>query len=60
MNLLAREAGNIAHPAKFVRLIYNRVVLENPNIRATAITTLGKFALEKHQLISQIKIMLES
>lgn len=60
MNLLAREAGNITHPAKFIRLINNRVVLENSNIRATAVTTLGKFALEKHQLIPQIKIMLEA
>jgi len=59
MNLLAREAVNLTHPAKFVRLIYNRYVLENSNIRATAITTLGKFAVEKHQLIPQIKRMLE-
>lgn len=59
MNLLAREAGNLTHPAKFVRLIYNRAILENSNIRATAITTLGKFSIEKHQLIPQIRRMLE-
>jgi len=60
MNLLAREAANVAHPAKFVRLIYNRFILEDSNIRATAISTLGKFALEKHSLIPQIKKILDT
>jgi len=60
MNLLAREAGNVANPAKFVRLIYNRFILEDSNIRATAISTLGKFALEKHSLIGQIRKILET
>lgn len=60
MNLLAREAGSLTHPTKFIRLINNRIVLENSDIRATAVTTLGKFALEKKQLISQVKPMLEA
>lgn len=60
MNLLAREAGNLTHPTKFIRLINNRIVLENSDIRATAVTTLGKFCLEKKQLISQVKPMLEA
>lgn len=58
MNLLAREASNILYPAKFVRLINNRVVLENADIRAAAVTTLGKFALEKHQLIPDVRAII--
>jgi len=59
MNLLAREASNIAHPTKFIRLINNRVCLENADIRAAAITTLGKFALDKPNLIPQIKTIIQ-
>ena len=60
MNLLAKEAANIANPAKIVRLINNRTVLEGPEIRAAATTTLGKFALAKPKLVSQIKPALET
>ena len=59
MNLLAREAENIANPFKMIRFINNRIVLENPDIRAAAVTTLGKFALSKPELIPSIKPILE-
>lgn len=60
MNLLAKEAQNIPNPAKIARLINNRTVLEGPEIRAAAISTLGKFALSKSKLIPQIKPVLET
>jgi len=59
MNLLAKEAQNIPNPAKIARLINNRTLLEGPEIRAAAITTLGKFAQTKPKLIPQIKPILE-
>ena len=59
MNLLAREAENISNPFKMIRFINNRIVLENSDIRAAAITTLGKFALSKPDLIPSIKPILE-
>lgn len=59
MNLIARESDKIVNHAKFIRLINNRVVLENSDIRAAAVTTLGKFALAKHELIPQIKYIIE-
>jgi len=59
MNLLAKEAQNIPNPAKIARLINNRTLLEGPEIRAAAITTLGKFAQTKPKLVNQIKPILE-
>ena len=58
MNLLAREASTIQNPYKFVRLINNRIVLENSDIRAAAITTLGRFAVGKPSMITEIKSIL--
>ena len=58
MNLLAREASTIQNPYKFVRLINNRIVLENSDIRAAAITTLGRFAVGKPSMIPEIKSIL--
>jgi len=60
MNLLAKEAHNVSNPAKIARLINNRTVLEGPEIRAAAITTLGKFALVKPKLALQIQPILET
>jgi coatomer protein complex subunit gamma len=59
MNLLAREASNITNPHKFVRLINNRIVLESADIRAAAITTLGRFATGRKAMIPEIKTILE-
>lgn len=59
MNLLAKEAQNIPNPAKIARLINNRTLLEGPEIRAAAITTLGKFAQTKPKLVNQIRPILE-
>lgn len=60
MNLLAKEAQNISNPGKLARLINNRTVLEGPEIRAAAITTLGKLVLNKNKLVPQIQPVLET
>ncbi|TGZ82786.1 Coatomer, gamma subunit [Ascodesmis nigricans] len=43
LHLLGREGPKTAQPTKYIRYIYNRVVLENAIVRAAAVTALAKF-----------------
>lgn len=39
------EGPKTPHPTKYIRYIYNRVVLENATVRAAAVTALAKFGV---------------
>ena len=39
------EGPKTPHPTKYIRYIYNRVVLENALVRAAAVTALAKFGV---------------
>lgn len=43
LHLLGREGPKTSQPTKYIRYIYNRVVLENAIVRAAAVTALAKF-----------------
>lgn len=43
LHLLGTEGPKTSQPTKFIRYIYNRVVLENAIVRAAAVTALAKF-----------------
>jgi coatomer protein complex subunit gamma len=43
LHLLGLEGPKSPQPAKYIRFIYNRVVLENATVRAAAVTSLAKF-----------------
>ena len=45
LHLLGLEGPKTAHPTKYIRYIYNRVVLENAIVRAAAVTALAKFGV---------------
>jgi len=45
LHLLGVEGPKANQPTKYIRAIYNRVVLENAIVRAAAVTALGKFGL---------------
>ncbi|KAI5779117.1 adaptin N terminal region-domain-containing protein [Geopyxis carbonaria] len=45
LHLLGREGPKTAQPTKYIRYIYNRVVLENAIVRAAAVTALAKFGV---------------
>lgn len=45
LHLLGREGPSTPHPTKYIRYIYNRVVLENAIVRAAAVTALAKFGV---------------
>ncbi|KAI9891382.1 MAG: Coatomer subunit gamma-2 [Vezdaea aestivalis] len=45
LHLLGLEGPTTSQPSKYVRYIYNRVVLENAIVRAAAVTALAKFGV---------------
>lgn len=45
LHLLGVEGPKAPQPAKFIRYIYNRVVLENAIVRAAAVGSLAKFGI---------------
>lgn len=44
IHLIGREGPKSENPAKFIKYIYNRVILENAAIRGAAVIALSKFA----------------
>lgn len=45
LHLIGLEGPKTAQPTKYIRYIYNRVVLENAIVRAAAVTALAKFGV---------------
>ena len=45
LHLIGIEGPKTAQPTKYIRYIYNRVVLENAIVRAAAVTALAKFGV---------------
>jgi coatomer protein complex subunit gamma len=45
LHLLGLEGPKSPQPAKYIRYIYNRVVLENATVRAAAVGALAKFGI---------------
>lgn len=48
LNLLGLEGPKAPQPTKYIRFIYNRVVLENATVRAAAVSSLAKFGLNSN------------
>ncbi|KAK7208395.1 vesicle coat complex COPI, gamma subunit [Myxozyma melibiosi] len=59
LHLLGEEGPGTKHPTKYIRYIYNRVVLENSIVRAAAVTALSKFSLiEDESVQASVKVLL--
>ncbi|KAK0532698.1 coatomer subunit gamma [Tilletia horrida] len=59
LHLLGVEGPKMAQPHKYIRYIYNRVILENAIVRAAAVASLAKFGIEDKTLNGRIKVLLE-
>ncbi|KAE8211163.1 hypothetical protein CF327_g5069 [Tilletia walkeri] len=59
LHLLGVEGPKMAQPHKYIRYIYNRVILENAIVRAAAVASLAKFGIEDKSLNGRIKVLLE-
>lgn len=60
LHLLGLEGPKAPQPTKYIRYIYNRVVLENATVRAAAVASLAKFGLNglDEKLNSSVKVLL--
>ena len=59
LHVLGSEGPKTAQPTKFIRYIYNRVILENSVVRAAAVSALAQFAEHLDEARERIKILLE-
>ncbi|CAF1553059.1 unnamed protein product, partial [Rotaria sp. Silwood1] len=59
LHLLGREGPRTTTPAKYIRYIYNRVILENAPVRAAAISALAKFGTASEDLLPNILVLLQ-
>eukprot|EP00512_Aurantiochytrium_limacinum_P004656 CAMPEP_0171500616 /NCGR_PEP_ID=MMETSP0958-20121227/9084_1 /TAXON_ID=87120 /ORGANISM="Aurantiochytrium limacinum, Strain ATCCMYA-1381" /LENGTH=900 /DNA_ID=CAMNT_0012035305 /DNA_START=306 /DNA_END=3005 /DNA_ORIENTATION=- len=60
LHVLGEMGPTTTHPAKFIRFIYNRVILENAHVRAAAVAALGKFGSQVDSLTESVIILLQS
>ncbi|CAF4934647.1 unnamed protein product, partial [Rotaria sp. Silwood1] len=59
IHLLGREGPRTTTPAKYIRYIYNRVILENAPVRAAAVSALAKFGAASEDLLPNILVLLQ-
>jgi len=58
LHLLGSLGPKTSAPARYIRFIYNRVILENSSVRAAAVSALAKFASQIPSLRSSILALL--
>ena len=60
MHLLGAEGPKAPQPSRYIRYIYNRVILENAIVRAAAVSSLAKFGVNVQDLRvkNSIKVLL--
>ncbi|PKI83359.1 coatomer subunit gamma [Malassezia vespertilionis] len=59
LHLLGLEGPKMPEPHKYIRFIYNRVILENAIVRAAAVSSLSKFGSQNAQLTERIRVLLQ-
>ncbi|XP_076448175.1 coatomer subunit gamma-2-like [Babylonia areolata] len=59
LHLLGREGPRTPTPSKYIRFIYNRVILENAAVRAAAVSALAKFGAHCEELLQSCVVLLE-
>lgn len=58
LHLLGNEGPKTSDPSKYIRYVYNRVILENATVRASAVSALAKFGAVVENLRPRILILL--
>ncbi|XP_039138853.1 LOW QUALITY PROTEIN: coatomer subunit gamma-2-like [Dioscorea cayenensis subsp. rotundata] len=58
LHFLGNEGPKTSDPSKYIRYIYNRVILENATVRAAAVSTLAKFGALVESLKPRIFVLL--
>jgi coatomer protein complex subunit gamma len=59
LHLLGQEGPNASDPTRYIRYIYNRLILENATVRGAAVSALVKFGLHNDGLRDRVMILLK-
>jgi len=59
LHLLGAEGPRTAEPSKYIRYIYNRIILENATVRAAAVASLAQFGAEVEALRPRVMTLLK-
>lgn len=55
---LGEQGPSCSNASKFVRYIYNRIILENAQVRAASVSALGKFGASRSELRQSVRNLL--
>ncbi|KAG2386002.1 hypothetical protein C9374_003151 [Naegleria lovaniensis] len=58
LHFLGVEGTETSNPSKCIRFIYNRLILENPTVRGSAVITIAKFAAKIKSLRNSVLVIL--
>lgn len=59
LHLIGSVGPTTASPSRFIRFVFNRIILENAVVRAAAVSTLGSFAIRQSDLRQSILILIK-
>jgi coatomer protein complex subunit gamma len=59
LHLLGQEGPQSAEPARYIRYIFNRLILENATVRASAVSALARFGAECDDLRPRVAVLLK-
>ncbi|PNF33659.1 Coatomer subunit gamma [Cryptotermes secundus] len=58
LHLLGKEGPRTKQPSRYIRFIYNRVILENAPVRAAAVAAMAQFGAACPDLLPNIQVLL--
>lgn len=58
LHLLGKEGPRTKQPSRYIRFIYNRVILENAPVRAAAVAAMAQFGATCPDLLPNIQVLL--
>lgn len=59
LHLIGERGPHCNDPSKYIRFIYNRIVLENATVRASAVCAMAKFGMEVESLRTTVTTLLQ-
>eukprot|EP00040_Diaphanoeca_grandis_P020282 m.107884 g.107884 ORF g.107884 m.107884 type:complete len:862 (-) comp27827_c0_seq1:97-2682(-) len=59
LHLLGTQATKTSNPRKYIRFVYNRLILENAEVRAAAVSALSRFAITVPSLRESVLVLLK-
>ncbi|XP_046976934.1 coatomer subunit gamma-like [Vanessa cardui] len=58
LHVLGREGPKARQPSRYIRYIYNRVILESGPVRAAAVSAVARFGATREELLPNIRVLL--